>query len=205
MTLGADVLCRAIGRGIAETFGLILFLVPVIVAAAVMLHVAAHDTDLLVRPADAWLLHFGRTAFSVVDYIFGAPFSVNGFWTAHASWLLTPVHVLILLIVTLIVANLLIAIVGDSWEESVLDGEAWRRFGRAAFATAVVTTATDGFHLPENGGAAARRGGRVGRRILEGQPTKAPMMPPDDRYDQPRNACECRVPTDAKRLPLNRR
>ena len=46
-------------------------------------------------------------------------------------------QVFFLILITLITTNLLIAIVGHCWEESVLDASAWRHFGRAAFAVLV--------------------------------------------------------------------
>ena len=128
-------------RGLAETFGLLLFFGPVLFGVAVQYFlVIGADTDLLVRPQDEQHLHFGQSFLGVLDALLGSPEQFGEYVDLHRSsrvsgrWAITAIHVVFTLFVSLIVANLLIAIVGDSWEQSVLDSVAWRRFGKSSFA-----------------------------------------------------------------------
>eukprot|EP01043_Picozoa_sp_COSAG02_P018932 COSAG02_NODE_897_length_16123_cov_10.462993_8_plen_539_part_00 len=135
-------------RGLAETFGLLLFFGPVLFGVAVQYFLAVGgDVDLLVRPQDEQHANFGRTFLGVLDALLGSPEPFDEYVDLHRSsyfsgrWAITVVHVVFTLFVSLIVANLLIAIVGDSWEQSVLDSIAWRRFGKCSFAVACADSA----------------------------------------------------------------
>lgn len=70
------------------------------------------------------------------DYLFGTDDSARYLMRSHQDWssgFATALHLFFMLILGLVVANLLIAIVGNCWEQSCKDHPMWRHFGRAAF------------------------------------------------------------------------
>ena len=132
-------------RGVAGVFGLVFFVAPMFICFGAMMHIATSDADLLTRPEDEQWAGAGRAVLGAADYLFGvggATVGVGDYYhqarptSAWTSGLATMVHLFALSTITLIYTNLLIAITGDAWDESVLDAAAWRRFGLSAFASA---------------------------------------------------------------------
>jgi hypothetical protein len=82
---------------------------------------------------------------SIGDYFFGPPTALNTYFFTGAGelsmelpgLLLSVFHMFVTVGLSLVVNNLVIAFINDAWLESVDDGAAWRRYGRAAFAVAV--------------------------------------------------------------------
>eukprot|EP01047_Picozoa_sp_COSAG01_P031747 COSAG01_NODE_2264_length_8047_cov_18.774409_4_plen_163_part_00 len=68
---------------------------------------------------------------------------------AGSFFLATLLHLMFLVAFALVMTNLFIAIIGDAWEESVVDAPQWRTFSLASFAAAL--------HFDEQGEAACSK------------------------------------------------
>jgi hypothetical protein len=85
---------------------------------------------------------YGLAIGSVLGYMFGDitdPLAYTRFGSQSATkhTEMTWIHGTCLMSLTLIVSNLVIALVGKVYEDTEADAEAWRKFGRAAFAVRV--------------------------------------------------------------------
>ena len=131
-------LSLAFGRSVKDIFGLVpRFALPLALCLALSLHLTMKGTDPHLYPETWNFRTVSTSAFHSVDYFFGQQAPMSEFKMIPTSWLASVLHFLYLVVFALIMTNLFIAIIGDAWEESVMDAHSWMVFSRASFAAAI--------------------------------------------------------------------
>ena len=123
----------AIARSLAEMFSILRFVIPFIGGSALMLDNALNRVDAVSHPEIKDLHHNKvQTFFTTTDYLFGAGESSRYLMREESDWMTlmaTVTHIFFMILISLVTTNLLIAIVGDCWNESGEDAKAWRHYG----------------------------------------------------------------------------
>jgi hypothetical protein len=119
---------------------------PAVFGFGSMLFLAAGKVDPLVYSTEAGdmppvprqVMSRGRAFFASVDYAFGLFPEADAYIGVPDNYVVaTCIHVLAMIVLSLIFTNLLIAIVGDTWEVTKQDSMCWLAYGESALATAV--------------------------------------------------------------------